>query len=218
MAMNTYYKEELYPLQDKVLAAINAINSPFYLTGGTALSRCYFNHRYSDDLDLFVNKDAAFVENAEKIIALLEKSHNIMINAKSKTFYSVQLDNKLKIDLVDDIAAHFGSLNKHAIYSKIDNPLNILSNKISAVISREEPKDAVDIWIVTKNIDIYWKQIFVDVASKAVGIFPPNVAAKLDTFPLELLEQIKWVEGAKPIKETFKKDIDKIISDILEVK
>jgi len=29
--------------------------TPFYLTGGTALSRGYFNHRYSDDLDLFVN-------------------------------------------------------------------------------------------------------------------------------------------------------------------
>jgi predicted nucleotidyltransferase component of viral defense system len=27
----------------------------FYLTGGTALSRAYLNHRYSDDLDFFVN-------------------------------------------------------------------------------------------------------------------------------------------------------------------
>ena len=24
---------------------------PFYLTGGTALSRCYYHHRYSEDLD-----------------------------------------------------------------------------------------------------------------------------------------------------------------------
>ncbi|MFH1146292.1 MAG: nucleotidyl transferase AbiEii/AbiGii toxin family protein [Pseudomonadota bacterium] len=33
---------------------------PFYLTGGTALSRHYFAHRYSDNLDLFVNKDPDF--------------------------------------------------------------------------------------------------------------------------------------------------------------
>ncbi|MCD4795127.1 MAG: nucleotidyl transferase AbiEii/AbiGii toxin family protein [Bacteroidales bacterium] len=29
---------------------------PFYLTGGTALVRFYLNHRYSEDLDFFVNK------------------------------------------------------------------------------------------------------------------------------------------------------------------
>ena len=49
--MNSYYKDTLYPLQDKVLKLIDSLQTPFYLTGGTALSRCYFNHRYSYDLD-----------------------------------------------------------------------------------------------------------------------------------------------------------------------
>ncbi len=52
-----YYTTSLYPLQDGILKIVTHLNTPFYLTGGTALSRCFFHHRYSDDLDFFVNAD-----------------------------------------------------------------------------------------------------------------------------------------------------------------
>lgn len=48
-----YYNKVLYPLQDRAIVAFK--DSPFYLTGGTTLSRGYYNHRFSDDLDYFVN-------------------------------------------------------------------------------------------------------------------------------------------------------------------
>jgi len=50
-----YYFNKLYPLQDRVLKAIAACETDFYLTGGTALSRWYLHHRFSDDLHCFVN-------------------------------------------------------------------------------------------------------------------------------------------------------------------
>jgi len=37
----------------------------FYLTGGTVLSRAYLNHRYSDDLDFFVNQNPNFEKQVE---------------------------------------------------------------------------------------------------------------------------------------------------------
>jgi len=40
---------------DKVLSLIRQADTAFYLTDGTALGRHYLHHRYSDDLDLFVN-------------------------------------------------------------------------------------------------------------------------------------------------------------------
>ena len=55
-----YYKENLYPFQDGILAIVKRIDVPFYLTGGTALSRHYSPVRYSDDLDLFFNRDPEF--------------------------------------------------------------------------------------------------------------------------------------------------------------
>ena len=52
--------EKLYTLQDWVLAQFRAVKHNFYLTGGTALSRGYFQHRYSEDLDFFLNDAADF--------------------------------------------------------------------------------------------------------------------------------------------------------------
>ena len=36
-----YYREKLYPFQDGILKIVNDLRLPFYLTGGTALSRFY---------------------------------------------------------------------------------------------------------------------------------------------------------------------------------
>lgn len=55
-----YYFEVLYPFQDRVLRILNALDTGFYLGGGTAASRGYLQHRFSDDLDFFVNDDARF--------------------------------------------------------------------------------------------------------------------------------------------------------------
>ncbi len=59
-SLEEHYKGKLYPIQDGVIKIVRDLNLPFYLTGGTALSRFYFNHRYSDDLDFFVNDDPNF--------------------------------------------------------------------------------------------------------------------------------------------------------------
>jgi hypothetical protein len=66
-----YYQNILYPLQDKVLKLIGSLSVDFYLTGGTALSRAYLNHRYSDDLDFFVNRSANFKAQVEIIVRSL---------------------------------------------------------------------------------------------------------------------------------------------------
>ena len=52
---NKFYSTILYPFQNEILTLIEKAESDFYLTGGTALGRCYLNHRYSDDIDLFLN-------------------------------------------------------------------------------------------------------------------------------------------------------------------
>ena len=47
MEYHKYYLEQLYPLQDKFLEFFDNQNQDrFYLTGGTALSRFYYQHRY----------------------------------------------------------------------------------------------------------------------------------------------------------------------------
>ena len=64
--------EHIYKFQDSVLGDVNSLHSGFYLTGGTAVSRGYLNHRFSDDLDFFMNDDPRFVLWAERVIGIGE--------------------------------------------------------------------------------------------------------------------------------------------------
>ena len=68
-----YYRNILYPLQDKVLNIMANLPVDFYLTGGTALSRAFLHHRYSDDLDFFVNGVTNFKSQVDIVLNALEK-------------------------------------------------------------------------------------------------------------------------------------------------
>lgn len=218
MAMSSYYNDTLYPLQNKVLKLIANLQTPFYLTGGTALSRCYFNHRYSDDLDFFVNKDPNFIKYSEIIISGFSKEFEVETIIKSESYISLKVNKILKIDLVNGVQFRYGELQNKEIFSKVDNIENILSNKLSALISRDEAKDVVDIWVIAKNIKINWKNIFLSANSKAVGIFPPDIAKRLVEFPTQLLDRIKWIDGKEPDIKTFQNDLSLICDSLLATK
>ena len=90
-----YYLNSLYPLQDRALKSIEKINQTFYLTGGTAISRIYLHHRFSDDLDLFVNRHPNFQNEA-----IMEQANmkDMWINAllAAETLSTISVD-KLKL-------------------------------------------------------------------------------------------------------------------------
>jgi predicted nucleotidyltransferase component of viral defense system len=88
-----YYNKIIYPLQDKTIPAFK--DSPFYLTGGTALSRGYYNHRYSDDLDYFVNFHPEFKRLAQIQVDKLLTVFN----------HKVEVDLAVA-DVVEAIASH----------------------------------------------------------------------------------------------------------------
>jgi predicted nucleotidyltransferase component of viral defense system len=142
-----YYQEFLYPLQNKILKIIGNLEVEFYLTGGTALGRCYLFHRYSDDLDFFVNNSGNYKKNVETVINSLKKEVNLSIGIRAESFCRIIVsynNTELKLDFVNDIETHFGDFHATEIFHKVDNPLNILSNKISA-LPRLEEKDIADI-------------------------------------------------------------------------
>lgn len=75
MTNSSFFLDSLYPFQDEVLKVIRLVDTGFYLTGGTAASRGYLHHRFSDDLDLFVNDNEQFGLWVDRIIrALVDQS------------------------------------------------------------------------------------------------------------------------------------------------
>ena len=73
-AHHDFYLGRLYPMQDRILARLASIETGFYLTGGTAASRAYLHHRFSDDVDFFVNDDDRFGLWARRVVQALAHS------------------------------------------------------------------------------------------------------------------------------------------------
>ena len=121
-----YYFTRLYPLQDKVLKAVNDLNTGLYLSGGTASSRGYLHHRFSDDLDLFVNDDNRFGLWAERVIHALTASGDWQLDIllKDERFVRISLVEKdilLKIEMINDVPSHIGAIRPDAILGKLDS-------------------------------------------------------------------------------------------------
>jgi len=198
-----FYFERLYPFQNEVLQLINKEDTPFYLTGGTAVSRGFLNHRFSDDLDLFVNDDDLFPVWAERVIFALsgQDCWKLSLIQKEKRFLRALLNCEgldMKIELVNDVRARTGHISNHPLLGRLDSPENILANKITALLDREEPKDLADIWGLCCNRKLSLAAAIQGAQGKAAGVFPADLARILCSVTCADWEAIRWIE-APPI-------------------
>lgn len=203
-----YYRNKLYPFQDKILSIIIKCKNNFYLTGGTALGRFYLNHRYSDVIDLFLNDAKDFNIQTKRILDKIKtKEINFEIVSKSDNFQRIICSEKqieLKIDFVNDVNYYSGELVEFKIFPRVDNLKNILVNKITA-LDRREPKDVADILLISRNYNFNWSEIITEALKKVDFIDPVEISIILKEFPGEFLNKILWVE---------KPDITKAVNDI----
>jgi hypothetical protein len=200
-----FYFEQLYPLQDQALQVISSAQTGFYLTGGTAVSRAYLQHRFSDDLDLFVNYHPHFGEWSALIIDALTQSTlwQTKVILRQQYFVRILLFQQaltLKIELVNDVPAHVGAVRQHPILGQIDSPENILANKLTALVGREEPRDIADIWGLCTQLGLAIQPAIEGAQSKAAGLYPPDLARRLCTVTYKDWEQVLWIDPP-PVEE-----------------
>lgn len=205
-----FYFETLYPLQDRVLQVINAVETGFYLTGGTATSRGYLHHRFSDDLDLFVNDDQRFGLWTDRIVHTLAGSPGWRIDVIQKDAQFARLslladEVLLKIELVNDVPSHVGEVRTHPVLGRMDSPENILANKLTAAIDRREPKDLADIWGFCRVMGLSLDHAMTDAHSKAAGLFPADLARVLCSATRADWEAVRWINPPTP--EDFLRDL-----------
>lgn len=213
-----YYLNNLYTLQNRIFSILEKLNTGFYLTGGTALSRFYLHHRFSDDLDFFVNAHPDFKKISETVEKALsaEFKQQLELGVVAETFIRIIIHQQqcdLKIDLVNDIPIYFGKPEKFELFSSVDNPLNILSNKISA-LARSNPKDVSDILCLSEKYPFNWSEIIENAKQKDMWVNPLDVSSMLDSFPVKLFEEIIWVK--KPDFQTAAEKIKIIARDIVK--
>ena len=195
MPEKSYYNR-LYAFQDEIMKIIQRQGVHFYLTGGTALSRCYLNHRYSDDLDFFINQAPDFKKQAQRVVTAIRRDNiKIEIGTASESFFRITVlkdQMHLIIDFVNDLEFHYGGFEAADFFPKIDSWRNILSNKLSAV-SRLEPKDVVDILFIANNFSFEWPEIIEEAKNKDLWVNPLDVSRIIKEFPANLFDSIKWI-------------------------
>jgi hypothetical protein len=209
----SFYFDRLYPLQNEVLQELGSIETGFYLTGGTAASRGYLNHRLSDDLDFFVNDDRRFLLWADRLIQALVGHHGSRVEVvmREERFVRLNLVRReipLKIEMVNDVPAHVGETPIHPVLGRLDSAENILANKVTALIDREEPKDLADIWGFCCRLDLPLSAALEGAQSKAAGIFPADVARLLCTANRRDWELVRWIEAPDP--DQFLADLQRV--------
>ena len=198
-----FYFDVLYPLQDRVLGILSGLETGFYLSGGTAASRGYLHHRFSDDLDLFVNDDKEFGLWGDRLIQALEARDgwNVAVSLREQRFMRLSLvegEAVLKIEMINDVPSHIGSLRDDPLLGRIDSPENILANKVTALVDREEPKDLADIWGFCCRLGLPLASAIERAGSKAAGIFPADVARRLCMATHEDWKLVRWNETPDP--------------------
>jgi len=229
-----YYSDVVYPAQDKILSAIgNHFGDAFYLTGGTALSRFYFKHRLSEDLDLFTGTEN--IKTAiPRIVSLIENAgYKVVVETSSVTFgrlfVLLEGKEKLKIDLVADFPLETPKAKKNFY---VDTLTNIAVNKITAFKDRAELKDLVDLYFIVKEGGINVEEILKLADKKRVPVPYEELLAinslgisgsalllkevdvkKLEKFLKELKEILE--ENVKKKVQEAKSKVEEIVHDLL---
>ena len=217
--MNSSKKDyrKLYQLQDKYLDWWRALDLPFYLTGGTALGRFYLNHRCSEDLDFFVNHDPLYPGYIDSIRREITQVFTVNMQqalfADDFTRFFISSDDAvLKVEFVNDVGYRSGKPVKYD-FGLLDTPFNILSNKLTAILSRDEPKDIFDIVSIAKNYSFNWQDVFNESKEKAV-INEIDVEERLCTFNPLMLKEIGW--NIEPVDiDLFTGILKKLADDFL---
>lgn len=192
--MNAEYYTALYSFQDAVLETVFEEPLGFYLTGGTALSRFYLHHRYSDDLDFF-NHDLHVFPEAFRLVheKLREKWPLLTVEVDARDFKRLRLDQgglELKLDFVADRLPRVGMPVRVGNLS-IDTVRNILANKVCAILGRDEGRDIADIICISRERRFSWLEVLAE-AEKKESFSIEDLVYRLSTFPLSALAEVPF--------------------------
>ena len=212
-----YYKKELYPFQDEVLEVIGEAGSDFYLTGGTALSRSYLRHRFSDDLDLFVNDAKDFKKQTQAVIDALRRhfGDRLRIGLLETSYVRLFLRRPsvvLKIEFVNDVPFHLGTLKKTELFKKTDSWQNILTNKLSA-LGRDEAKDFADIIFLAKRFPFHWQDMIGAAKKKDMWVNELAISELFFNFDADRMANLHWIRPFQ--RKSLDRMLKLIAADIL---
>jgi predicted nucleotidyltransferase component of viral defense system len=140
------------------------------LTGGTALSAFYLEHRLSEDLDFFSKENVPLnvLERFLKSISIIEDisfsklfDRNIFnLKIKDNSFLKVEFTFSSLINIEDYVGVE---------QLILDSFLDLTVNKLCAIADRFDAKDYVDVYYALKSSDLSLRDL-IELAEKKCDI------------------------------------------------
>ena len=215
-----FFFEFLYPFQERVLRLLGGLDTGLYLTGGTAASRGYLRHRFSDDLDLFADDAPDFRLWADRVIHAVSSSteweSEVLLREERFVRVALTLDDQpLRIELVNDVPSRVGAVTRHPVLGPLDSAENIFANKLTALADRREPKDLADIWGFAAILKLPVAEALRGAQGKAAGLFPADLARLLLSGTAADWELVRWIEA--PPVDSFLADLRSVGESLILV-
>lgn len=153
-----------------VVAEESYVRDRFYLTGGTALSGFYYNHRESLDIDLFTPYDLDLSEITHLLFRSQKRLKWIRIEkARGLGGNNFILHFPEKDTLrVDFFYYTFEPLKRRKVWKglKIDSLEDIATNKLDMILSRKKMRDYVDLYFLMNREKYTMERLRRDVLKK----------------------------------------------------
>lgn len=140
--------DRLSPLQRELLEAFFRRPNPFFLTGGAALAGFHLGHRETGDLDLFATSNV--LEEGERLLQDAATELGARVE-RVQTFQDfrrrlvVRGEESVLVDLVHDPVPQGHPEKMQFGNVRVDPPMEILANKLCALLSRGAVRDLVDV-------------------------------------------------------------------------
>jgi len=183
----------------------------FYLTGGTALSAFYLEHRFSEDLDFFTDDDEV---RTEPIIALLKsipavKNFSFERKYDRRIFFIYFKDGGLmRTEFTPYPFKRIGML-KVVEGINVDSIIDILINKLLVISDRRDIKDYVDVYFILKEFTQFpMNELIVKVEEK-FGLKGINYVLQG-----RFLEPPNEIKGLRLLREIDGKEMASFFRDI----
>jgi len=174
----------LTPLQKDVLVAFFSSVRGFFLTGGAALAGFWLRHRATSDLDLFTLEDSAFERGPyalREVAARLGATLEVRVDAAGfKRFTLTRADEALVVDLVRERVMQLHPEKKAFDGILVDPPDEILANKLTALVGRQEERDLVDVLFLERRAALRVEDLLSTALAKDGGCTPATLAWLLD--------------------------------------
>ncbi len=200
-------KDVLSALQWEFLSFFFQGAPPFFLTGGTALSAFYLQHRYSQDLDLFTLDSDAFdrvpLYVADTATRLTASVASLQTAPQFRRYQLSRKGESVIMDFVREVVPQVSEEKNRFEGIVVDTLDDITANKICTLISRAEIKDYIDLYFLGRagySLENYIKPA----QQKDAGVSQAMLAYLLSEFRLSKIPDFMIAPiSLKDLREYF---------------